>query len=311
MNIDNSFYKEETLCGHLVTEQTKKLWATQLGCLQELKRICAKHNLLFFASGGTLIGAVRHKGFIPWDDDLDVMMSYEDYVRFCEVAPRELSHPYFFQNYQTEPGFGPAMSRIRNSETTGCTSYDISMADGNYNCGVFIDIFPLFGIECGRWGLLKQKFLINFWKRAIAGYEIKRKAKLGGWKWTIKKHFHPNALLWNFVNLFIDHVGVSKKLLNVCASAKSYSQMGLLSFTGFNPKLIWNRDWFDDIITLPFEFTEIPCPKEYDPILRTQYGDYMKFVKGGQIHTMALCDPDTPFKDKMSNKENISFVSNK
>ena len=173
------------------------------------------------------------------------------------------------------------------------------MADGNYNCGVFIDIFPLFGIECGRWGLLKQKFLINFWKRTIAGYEIKRTTKQRGWKWTIKKHFHPNALLWNFVNLFIDHVGVSKKLLNVCASAKSYSQMGLLSFTGFNPKLIWNRDWFDDIITLPFEFTEIPCPKEYDPILRTQYGDYMKFVKGGQIHTMAHYDPDTPFKEKL------------
>jgi len=142
-------------------------------------------------------------------------------------------------------------------------------------------------------------FLINFWKRTIAGYEIKRTTKQRGWKWTIKKHFHPNALLWNFVNLFIDHVGVSKKLLNVCASAKSYSKMGLLSFTGFNPKLIWNKEWFDEIITLPFEFTEIPCPKEYDPILRTQYGDYMKFVKGGQIHTMALCDPDTPFKEKL------------
>jgi lipopolysaccharide cholinephosphotransferase len=299
--IPQDFYKEEELCGHIVTAKTKKLWATQLGCLQELQRICAKHDILYFASGGTLIGAVRHKGFIPWDDDLDVMMPYEDYVRFCEVAPRELSHPYFFQNYQTEPGFGPAMSRIRNSETTGCTLYDINMADENYNCGVFIDIFPLFGIENG-WKRLKQKWSLKIWKVIITGSEIKRMASQGGWKWTLKKWLHPKVWLWNFVNLFVDHVGASKKLLNVCAGAKSYSQMGLLSFTGFNPKLIWNKEWFDEIITLPFEFTEIPCPKEYDPILRTQYGDYMKFVKGGQIHTMALCDPNMPYKKKLSER---------
>lgn len=302
MNIDNSFYREETLCGHLVTEQTKKLWAVDLGCLMELKRICEKYDIRYFAFGGTLLGAVRHKGFIPWDDDLDVMMSYGDYVRFCEVAPRELSHPYFFQNYQTEPGFGPAMSRIRNSDTTGCTSYDINMADGNYNCGIFIDIFPFFGIECGRWGLLKQKFLINFWKRAIAGYEVKRKAKQGGWKWTIKKYFHPNALLWDFLGLFTDHVGASKRLMEVCSSAKNYEQVGLLSFSGFLKRFIWNKEWFNEHVILPFEFTDIVCPKAYDPILRTMYGNYMEFVKGSQVHTMVLCDPSTPFKKKLSDK---------
>ena len=304
LQIPDSFFQEEELCGHIVTANTKKLWATQLGCLQELQRICTKHNILYFASGGTLLGAVRHKGFIPWDDDIDVMMPYEDYVRFCEVAPREIGKPYFFQSYQTEPGFGTAMSRIRNSETTGCTLYDINMADGNYNCGVFIDIFPLFGIENG-WRRLKQKCLIKIWKDVLAGSEIKRMACQGGWKWTLKKWLHPKVWLWNVVNLFIEHKGASKKLLDVCASAKSYTQMGLLSFTGFNPKLIWNKEWFDEMITLPFEFTEIPCPKEYDPILRTQYGDYMKFVKGGQIHTMALCDPDTPYKKKLSDKSTL------
>lgn len=300
--IPDTFFKEEELCGHIVTAKTKKLWATQLGCLQELKRICEKHNISFFASGGTLIGAVRHKGFIPWDDDLDVMMPYEDYVRFCEVAPRELPQPYFFQNYQTEPGFGPAMSRIRNSETTGCTSYDLSMADGHYNCGIFIDIFPLFGIESGRWGFLKQKFLINFWKRTIAGYEIKRMAHQGGWKWTVKKYFHPNALLWDFIGLFTDHVSVSKKLMKACSSAKNYEQVGILSFGNFAKRFIWNKEWFDELIVLPFEFTDIACPKAYDPILQTQYGNYMEFVKGSQFHTMVLCDPDTPFKEKLSDK---------
>ena len=96
-SIPGDFFKEEELCGHLVTTQIKKLWSVQLGCLQELKRICEKYDIMFFASGGTLLGAVRHKGFIPWDDDIDVMMFYDDYVRFCEYAPKEIKSPYFFQ----------------------------------------------------------------------------------------------------------------------------------------------------------------------------------------------------------------------
>ena len=76
--------------------------------------------------------------------------------------------------------------------------------------------------------------------------------------------------------------------------------MALLSFTGFNPKLTWNKDWFDELITIPFEFTDIVSPKAYDPILRTQYGDYRKYVKGGQIHTMVLYDPETPFKERLA-----------
>ena len=297
-SIPNDFYKEEVISEHHVTAQTKKLWAVELGCLAELQRICEKHHIKYFACGGTLLGAVRHKGFIPWDDDIDVMMFYEDYVRFCEIAPKEISKPFFLQNYQTEPGFGPAMSRIRNCETTGCTQYDFNMADRKYNCGVFIDIFPLFGIESGS-KLFKQKCSIKIWKNVLAGSEIKRMARQGGWKWNLKKWLHPRVWLWNIVSIFINHKKVSKKYLHACASANSYSKMGLLSFTAFKTKFIWDKEWFSELINMPFEYTYITCPKNYDPILQTQYGDYMKFVKGGQIHTMVLCDPDTPFQEKL------------
>jgi lipopolysaccharide cholinephosphotransferase len=174
------------------------------------------------------------------------------------------------------------------------------MADGNYNCGIFIDIFPLFGIECGRLRLLKQKFFIYLWKSAIAGYEIKRMAKKSDWKLKIMKYFHPYVLLWNFLGLFTDHVGVSKRMMKACSSAKNYEQIGLLSFSFFEKRFIWNKEWFDELVIMPFEFTDIACPKDYDPILRTTYGNYMKFVKGCQVHTMVLCDSSTPFKMKMS-----------
>ena len=300
-SIPQGFFKEEERCGHLVTAQTKKLWAIQIGCLQELDKVCQKHGLLYFASGGTLLGAVRHKGYIPWDDDIDVVMFYDDYVRFCELAPKEISYPYFFQNFMTEPGFGPGMSRIRNSETTGCTQYDYAVADGNYNCGIFIDIFPLFKIEDRTVPLFFHKVKVQLWQWAISGYEIHRMAIVN--RWTLKRLLNPKLYWWLAVSLFANHIDLSKKYLNTCAMAKSNKKIGLISFRGFNKRLIWNKEWFDEMVSLPFEFMELTCPKEYDPILRTQYGDYMKFVKGGQIHTTVICDPDTPFKIKLASEK--------
>lgn len=297
-NIANKdFFKEEELCGHLVTAQTKKLWAVQIGCLEELKRICKKYNIKYYASGGTLLGAVRHKGFIPWDDDVDVVMFKEDYEQFCAIAPSEIRHPYFFQNYKTEHGAGPGMSRIRNCETTGCTEYEIEMASEGYNCGIFIDIFPMFGVEENKFRLMVQKCQMLIWWLAIAGYEHCRKAKVKGW--TLRRLIDPSIYWWKLVSLFADHAEVSEKYMKACSKAKEFSKVGLLSFTGFNKKLIWDKAWYDDIVAMPFEYTWIDCPKDYDPILKTQYGDYMKFVKGGQIHTMAIFDPETPFHIKL------------
>lgn len=288
-----SFLAEEDLCGHHVSSWTKKLWATEIDCLVELKRICSKYHIQYYAGGGTLLGAVRHKGFIPWDDDIDVFMFYNDYKRFCEVAPKEVRAPFFFQNFQTETGFGPGLSRIRNSQTTGCTLYDRLMYDGKYNCGIFIDIFPLFGVEDNSILRFRQKSLIKFWGSLIAGYEGYRNAIINGW--TIKRRLNPYILWWRLCRLFTTHKKISELYLKACAANEMTSKVGLLSFSGFNKRFIWERKWFNKTVLLPFEFTDIACPLDYDPILKTMYGDYMEFVKGGQIHTLVQCDPDTPF----------------
>lgn len=294
--MNQDFFKEELLCGHLVTTEMKKLWSIELGCLAELQRICKKHNIRYYASGGTLLGAVRHKGFIPWDDDIDVVMFAEDYNRFCEVAPSELRHPYFFQDYKTEQGFGPSKARIRNSETTGCTQFDYEIADKDYNCGCFIDIFPMYGVESSFFRLLYQKLLILFWQLPITGYEMwKKSTRQGRRLW----YMIPFILLWKIFSIFTSHKGLCRRLLQACNIARHYEMVGLLPFSGFNKKWIWKKEWYGETIILPFEYTEIACPKEFDLILRQQFGDYMVFQKGTAVHTMVLFDPDVPYRQKM------------
>ena len=82
--------EEEVLCGFKVSSERKKVWQTELEMVKLFKNICEANNLKYFASGGTLIGAVRHNGFIPWDDDIDLMMPREDYEKFLDIAQNYL-----------------------------------------------------------------------------------------------------------------------------------------------------------------------------------------------------------------------------
>ena len=89
MRVPDNFLEGEIRNSFYVESMMKKVWAAQLEVLHEIDRICKKHNITYFADWGTLLGAVRHKGFIPWDDDMDITMKRQDYIKFCEVFPKE------------------------------------------------------------------------------------------------------------------------------------------------------------------------------------------------------------------------------
>ena len=89
--------ESEEICGYFVTEQQKKIWNIEINILVEFMRVCNKNNLKFFVAHGTLLGAVRHKGFIPWDDDIDVNMPRKDFDKLVKISKKEFEQPFFFQ----------------------------------------------------------------------------------------------------------------------------------------------------------------------------------------------------------------------
>ncbi len=105
------FYKEEIRCGYTVDEKTKRVWAVQLEMLDEVERICKANGLKYFADSGTLIGAIRHEGYIPWDDDIDLVMLREDYDKFVQIAPAWLKEDLVLQTVYTEKNYLGVMLR--------------------------------------------------------------------------------------------------------------------------------------------------------------------------------------------------------
>ena len=141
IKLPQDFFEEKTEYGFTVDVERKKIWAVELDLLNEFDRVCKNHNLTYMLSFGSLLGAIRHKGFIPWDDDVDVIMKREDYDTLLKIGPSEFQHPYFFQNPITEKSryFRPHC-QLRNSLTTGLIKGD---EEREINRGIFLDIFVL------------------------------------------------------------------------------------------------------------------------------------------------------------------------
>ena len=120
-------------------ENIKEMQKIELEMLLEVDRICKKFNIRYFLIAGTLLGAIRHKGFIPWDDDIDIIIPLNDYIKFCKVAEKELNKNYFLQNYKTD---FTAMwyTKIRKNNTTAIQA---NHKNKLHHQGIWIDIFPL------------------------------------------------------------------------------------------------------------------------------------------------------------------------
>ena len=287
-------FNEEKIDGHLVTVETKKLWAVEIDLAKKLLEVCKKHNLRIFAEAGTLLGAVRHKGFIPWDDDMDFAMMRDDYNKLVEIGPKEFEYPYFFQSIYTDNTWG-SMIKIRNSET--------AMIDSAYsewkerNSGVFIDVFVMDAIPEDENTFRKEYQFVREKRRLLT--------RRGVYKIDLK---NVRAVLRSlFVILyFVTHsyFNTQKKIVKMLSSYKisDHKYCTLIDFysgSGIDVNNVNRREcvWYNETIELPFGNIKLPAPKEYHKVLSSLYGDYMTPVKGGQLHSIIAIDCERSYKE--------------
>jgi lipopolysaccharide cholinephosphotransferase len=296
IKLPEGFLNEEVRCDHIVTTQMKEIWAVELDLLAEFQRVCDKYNIRYFASGGTLLGAVRHKGFIPWDDDLDIEMFREDYVKLCEVGPKEFKKPYVFQNEYTESGSLRGFSKLRNSQTTAIYEHEKLKCFGGYDKGIFIDIFPLDSILDNKEEQRKKKKKANKWCKAyLSSIDISfhRQHNKNSIIARIKEFLRPILYFpckWSKTWLHY-------KYEEACSIGNETLTEKVAIYCIFNQRTIHHRIDYEDSVMMDFEFLKIPVPIHYDHWLTNAFGDWHKLVKGESLHgeNSIFFDTNLPF----------------
>jgi len=247
-------------------DDLRKVQLVQLKILKEVHRICEKHNIQYFLLGGTLIGAIRHKGFIPWDDDLDIGMLREEYEKFFVICQTELSDEYFFQTIDTDPGYGYVFGKIM---LKGTVFIEAISAKAHKKSGIFIDIFPYDCIPKERHKRFIQLALARFTTRA---YYLKKRYKIKR-PISVKSHFRTFfAMLFYFFPSSVLYSLLYHTITKYSHLAKNNEGM-VTKFAG-------KRDIVDinnlRIVTLgAFEDGMFYIPKNYDIVLSNYLGDYM------------------------------------
>lgn len=284
--IPASFLKEEVRCEFLITKERKKLWTVLIDLFIKFAEVCQKYDLKYWADGGTMLGAVRHNGFIPWDDDLDVMMPREDYNRLMEIGPAEFNAPYFFQTPHTDPNYAYSFAKLRNSNTS-CIPRVFQKA--GFNHGIPIDIFPLDYINMETFDEDMRRISDHIMR--CSSYMKRNSIDLLN-----------ERQMECFRKYKTKYPAYEYDQIQAIASNPNYygsEDVADSVVTIFKPSArIWKASWFEKTIMHKFEMIEIPVPAEFDLRLKKQYGDYMTYPPvedRGNWHTDELCDPDKSY----------------
>lgn len=240
-------------------------------CLCEFDRICKKHNIKYFLGGGTLLGAVRHGGMIPWDDDMDVMMLRDDYEKFLCVVQEEIdSDEFFFQSSKTDVEYHSVFTKIRLNGTKFVTEF--SQQFKNMHQGIFIDIFVHDKTSNNKLGQKLHVFKTLFARSMVFN------------KWAKKPmHFYGKLkLVCKLATAYIKKTDI-KKLETAQHKVITHYNKKNTSFlydgTGEHLRHgAFPSKWLEDTTTALFNGKEFPIPKMYDEYLTYSYGDWKKLI---------------------------------
>lgn len=248
----------------LSAEQMQKLKSIELEMFKHFIEICDKENLQFFLLGGTALGAVRHKGFIPWDDDIDVGLPREDYEKFIKVAQNYLPEYYFIQNSYTDPNYPNNFSKIRDSRTT---FIEESCQNIKMNHGVYIDVFPLDGYT-------------NI-KSQQRKFDVKKRLFTSRINQELDLELEGNNLRHKLISFLLrivypDYRVAVKKREQLYKEYRYEDCEYVANFCGaWDKKEIMLKSCFGNGTIGEFEGLKVMLPEDYDSYLTNVYGDYM------------------------------------
>ncbi len=255
----------------------EEVQAHGLETLKEVTRVLEKYNLRYLVYYGTLLGTVRHKGTIPWDDDIDIAMPREDLEKFREIAPKELKENYFFQDYTTDPEYPSIYAKVRNSNSTFIEEGYKKLRVMNH--GLFIDIFvadwcdPTLKLTAYKIKTVKALSSVLISQKCWYTSKIKK---------FIAKLF-PRNLTFRFVEKILKSMDPKGKHTHRFIFSKPYE-----------------ASIFDDYIMAPYEDIQVRIPRNYDECLTKMYGDYMQFppVESQKpLHMTDYSRVDIPYKE--------------
>lgn len=264
-------------------EVLQKLWKVEEGIYLEFARICDKYNLRYFCAYGTALGAIRHKGFIPWDDDMDMGMLREDYEKFLEIAPKELKENFELLEARNTKGYVLPFAKLTRSDTTFVEATDI---DRKYHSGIFIDIFPFDAvpedfaerkkIERKCWFIARLMVLCDYPKPKLPATITGSKKSLVYAVCNIV-HFGLKVLGKTPEKLQKKYIKYASEYGKTHKDAYLYADFGT-----YNAEIDFGKsDQFFEKSTLlpsknvPFDDIFVKVPNNYDKYLRDSYGDYL------------------------------------
>lgn len=289
MEFPLEFFEDEVRDGFYVPGEMKACWAAQTEVLMEIARICKKHNIQWFADFGTLLGAIRHKHCVPWDDDFDIVMKRPDFMKFMGVMKAELGSDYHFMNIrQKDNEYWNYINRIDNGPDITIEP-DRMKKFHNFPYIAGVDIFCLDYVprDPGEMELIEiiagasQKIAVKLMPDEEEDEEDKEISvdelidivdALTGRKFDRNGDIIQQTYVLNdslFAMYSEDEADYLALMPDYIDSGRTYQ---------------FKKEWFDETVMVPLEHFEVPAPKHYDEVLTQRYGDYMQPYRAGGSH---------------------------